>query len=138
MGSRKLIGYMNDVKYSINSYTMNRPAIELGIASLADEEYFKRTVSAVVKTREWTAAELVKRGFSVTASKANFVFASPRGTGITAPRLFTKLRNRDIYVRWWDKVRLCDWLRISIGTDEDMQTFMDAVDDILRKELSSK
>ncbi len=130
MGNSKLIKYMNDVKYSINSYTMNRPAIDLGIAALSDNAYFEKTVSAIIKTRQWTIGELRKRGFKVTESKTNFVFASPED--ISAKEMFAKLRERNIYVRWWDKDRIRDWLRISVGTDGEMQTLIDAVDDIMR------
>ena len=128
MGCKKLIGYMNDVKYSINSYTMNRPAIELGIAALSDDEYFRKTVDSIIRTRQWTIDELKKRGFAVTDSKANFVFASP--SKISAKELFESLKERGIYVRWWDKPRLRDYLRISVGTDEEMKALIEAVDDI--------
>ncbi|MCR4787655.1 MAG: histidinol-phosphate transaminase [Lachnospiraceae bacterium] len=128
-GSSKLIKYLNDVKYSINSYTMNRPAIELGLASLSDEAYFKETVGKVISTRSWTKDELEKRGFTVTDSKTNFVFASP--SKISAKELFTALKEKGIYVRWWDKDRIRDWLRISIGTDEEMRSLMLAIDTII-------
>lgn len=129
IGDKRLIKYLNDVKYSVNSYTMNRPAIELGLASLSDEEYFKETVAKVIATRQWTAGQLVSRGFTVTDSKTNFVFASP--SNITAKELFTALKEQGIYIRWWDKPRIRDWLRISIGTDEEMQKLMDTIDNIL-------
>lgn len=128
MGNAKLIKYMNDVKYSINSYTMNRPAIELGLASLSDDDYFKKTVDSVIRTREWTIEKLRSRGFSVTDSKTNFVFASP--AGITAEKLFNDLKSRGIYVRWWNKPRISDWLRISIGTDDEMRELIDSIDAI--------
>ncbi len=130
MGNSRLIKYMNDVKYSINSYTMNRPAIDLGVAALSDEEYFKKTVEAIIKTRQWTIEELRNRGFKVTDSKTNFVFASPKD--ISAKDLFTKLRERNVYVRWWDKDRIREWLRISIGTDEEMKSLMNAIDECIR------
>lgn len=126
MGCSRLIKYLNDVKYSINSYTMNRPAIELGVASLSDEEYFKKTVGAVIRTREWTIKELRAHGFKVTDSKTNFVFASP--SGISAKEMFESLRDCGIYVRWWDKPRIRDWLRISIGTDEEMKELIKVIE----------
>lgn len=132
MGNSRLIKYMNDVKYSINSYTMNRPAIELGIAALSDEEYYADAVAKVVKTREWTARELRDRGFTVTDSRTNFVFAAPPADRISARELFSGLKKRNIYVRWWDKDRLRDRLRISIGTDEEMQALIKAVDEIMK------
>ena len=131
MGNSRLIKYMNDVKYSINSYTMNRPAIELGIAALSDEEYYAGAVSKVIKTREWTDRELKARGFRVTDSRTNFVFAAPPADKISAGKLFSALKERNIYVRWWDKDRLRDHLRISIGTDEEMQALITAIDEIM-------
>ena len=132
IGNTRLIKYLNDVKYSVNSYTMNRPAIELGLASLSDDGYFTKTISDVIRTRQWTVEELRSRGFEVTDSKTNFVFASP--AGISAKELFEKLRERGIYVRWWDKDRLRDWLRISVGTDEEMKVLVEAIDSITSPE----
>ncbi len=129
IGCSKLIKYLNDVKYSINSYTMNRPAIEIGLASLSDEEYFKETVEKIINTRNWAADELKKRGFTLTDSKTNFLFASP--SGISAGDLFTALRKRGIYVRWWDKDRIREYLRISVGTDEQMKALIREIDDII-------
>ena len=133
MGNRKLIGFLNDVKYSVNSYTMNRPAIELGIAALSDEDYFIKTVADVIKTREWTKTELKNRSFYVTDSKTNFVFASPKSAGCEAGELFAALKDKGIYVRWWDKDRIRDWLRISVGTQEEMHTLIRTIDEIMQK-----
>ncbi|MBQ8665881.1 MAG: histidinol-phosphate transaminase [Lachnospiraceae bacterium] len=133
MGNRKLIGFLNDVKYSVNSYTMNRPAIELGIAALSDEDYFTKTVADVIKTREWTKTELKNRSFYVTDSKTNFVFASPKSAGCEAGELFAALKDKGIYVRWWDKNRIRDWLRISVGTQEEMHTLIRTIDEIMQK-----
>lgn len=132
MGNSRLIKYLNDVKYSINSYTMNRPAIDLGVAALSDDEYFDETVGRIIATRKWAKKELEDRGFTVTDSKTNFLFASPKCT--SAKELFQKLRQRSIYVRWWDKDRIRDWLRISIGTDEEMRTLIAAIDEITGRE----
>lgn len=130
MGCSKLIGYMNDVKYSINSYTMNRPAIELGIAALADDDYYKETIAKIIDTRERISGQLRERGFSVPDSKTNFVFAGcPECT--SAKELFEGLRQKGIFVRWWDKPRLRDRLRITIGTDEEMDALINAIDDLI-------
>ena len=128
VGCPKLIKYMNDVKYSVNSYTMNRPAIECGVAAIEDEDYFKETVGKVVATREWTKKELAARGFKFADSKTNFIFASP--SKCSAKELFDELKKRNIYVRWWDKDRIRDYLRITIGTDDEMKAFIKAVDEI--------
>lgn len=131
MGCSKLIKYMNDVKYSINSYTMNRPAIELGIAALSDDAYYDEAVSKIIATRDRTAGQLRKRGFDVTDSKTNFVFARHQN----AKQIFERLRESGIYVRWWDKPRLRDCLRISVGTDDEMKTLLEQID-IIMKDLS--
>jgi histidinol-phosphate aminotransferase len=118
MGSEKLIGYLNDVKFSFNSYTMNATAIAAGVASVEDEKYFKATVAKVVATRERTKAELSKLGFVFPDSKTNFIFASHRS--VSADEIFNALRANEMYVRHWNKDRISNYMRISIGTDEEM------------------
>lgn len=132
MGNPKLIQYMNDIKSSINSYTMNRPSIECGVASVEDTAYFNETVAKVVATREWTKEQLAKRGFTFPDSKTNFLFASPVNAGIGAEELFMALKDKNIYVRYWNKPIIKDYLRITIGTDEEMEAFIKAVDEIIK------
>lgn len=123
MGNPVLIKYLNDVKYSFNSYTMNRPAIELGVAVIEDEVYFQETLQKIIDTREWTKEELRRLGFSFEDSKSNFIFAAHEH--VPAKELFTALRERDIYVRYFDKERINNHLRITIGTRQEMETFID-------------
>ena len=118
MGSEKLIGYLRDVKFSFNSYTMNATAIAAGAASVADEEYFREITDKVVATREWVKEELRRLGFVVTDSKTNFVFATHKS--VPAKQIFEALRAREIYVRYWEKPRIDNHMRISIGTDAEM------------------
>jgi histidinol-phosphate aminotransferase len=114
-----LIKYLNDVKYSYNSYTMNMPSIILGKASIEDEDYFRETIEKVVETREWFAEELCKLNFKVPVSATNFVFASP--SGISAKEIFERLKEVGIYVRYFNLPRIDNYLRISIGRREDME-----------------
>ena len=107
------------MKVSVNSDTMNPPSLVLGSASLKDDEYFKEKVSAVIKTREWTKEELKNLGFTMTESKTNFLFASHPER--KAEEIMNKLRERGIIVRHFKKPRIDNYLRISIGTDEEMQ-----------------
>ena len=123
VANEKLIKYINDVKYSYNSYTMNTPSIVLGTASIEDDEYFKEKVEAIKKTREWFTEELKKLGFRVLPSSANFVFASPRTK--TAEEVFEEAKKRGIYVRFWNKPIIKDFLRITIGLDEEMKKVVD-------------
>lgn len=119
-GQPKLIKYLNDVKYSFNSYTMDRLTIEIGAKAIANRAYFEETTRKIIATREWTKAELAKLGFVFGDSKSNFIFAThPQ---ILAEKLFLDLKNNDIYVRHFKQPeRINNYLRISIGTDEEMQ-----------------
>lgn len=117
-GNEKLIKYMNDVKFSINSYTMNRLTVAAGTAALEDEEYFKETCDKVIATRERTKVRLRELGFDMPDSKSNFVFVTHES--IPASDIFNAAKSAGIYLRWWNKDRISNRLRISIGTDEEM------------------
>ena len=119
IGNEKLIGYLNDVKFSVNSYTMNLPAQLLGVEAVRDDGYFKSVTAKIVATREYVKGELKKLGFSFPDSKANFIFASHET--IPAEQIFQALREADIYVRYWNKPRISEHLRITVGTDEQME-----------------
>ena len=123
MGNPKLIKYMNDVKYSYNSYTMNMPSIIYGAASIEDEEYFRNTINKVIATRERFVREAEKLGFICLPSSANFVFAT--NPNIPAREIFEKARENNIFVRYFDKPRINNYLRISIGTDEQMDKLLE-------------
>lgn len=123
IGSEKLIRYLNDVKFSFNSYTMNLPAQALGVEAVRDDAYFKEITGKIIATRERVKGELKAIGFSFPDSKGNFIFAS-HGE-IPARQIFEALRRADIYVRYWDKPRISDYLRITIGTDAQMDRLLD-------------
>ena len=123
MGNPVLIKYLNDVKYSFNSYTMDQTTLALGAAAIADRAYFEETVHKVVETREWTKKELTKLGFVFGDSKANFIFASH--PEIPAADLFAALREANIIVRYFNKPRIANYLRITIGTQEDMEKLIE-------------
>ena len=129
MGNPKLISYLNDCKYSFNSYTMDRITILLGKAAVEDREYFETQVKRIVDTREWTKKQLRELGFTMPDSKANFVFASHER--VEARIIFEELKQRGIYVRYFNKPRIDNCLRITIGTDEEMGALMEALKDIL-------
>ena len=121
-GSAKLIGYLNDAKFSFNSYTMNRPSLEAGAACVRSVDYFEEITSKIIATREWTKTELTKLGFTFPDSYANFIFAAHKK--VPAEELYKALRERDIYVRYFKKPRIDNYLRITIGTDEQMQSLI--------------
>lgn len=130
MGSEKLIRYLNDAKYSVNSYTMNRPALALGAEAVKDDDYFKEICGKIIATRERTAKELTALGFTFPESYGNFIFASH--SQVNAQEIFEKLKKHDIYVRHWNKERIDNYLRITIGTDEQMDTLFAALKEILK------
>lgn len=122
IGNEKLIRYLNDVKFSFNSYTMNLPSQLLGAEAVRDEAYFKEITGKIIATRERVKGELRKLGFTFPDSRANFIFATH--PSIPAKQIFQALREADIYVRHWDKPRISEYLRITIGTDEQMDTLL--------------
>ena len=128
-GSPELIRAMKDVKYSFNSYTMNLPAQTAGAAAVRDDAYFQDTVARVIHTREKTAAALKELGFVFPPSDANFLFASHRQK--PAREIYEELKKRDIFVRYFDKPRISNYLRITIGTDEQMETLLRQLKQIL-------
>lgn len=131
IGNQELIKALNDVKYSFNSYTMNRPSILLGTASLKDESYFRETTEKIMETRSWFESEMRKLGFSFPDSKANFIFASHKE--IPAKEIFEAAKEHKIYVRYFAKPRIDNYLRISIGTREEMQKLLDFLTDYLNQ-----
>ena len=127
IGNPVLIKYINDVKYSYNSYTMDRITLELGKEALLDQEYFKETCEKIIKTRETTKVELKKLGFDFNDSKANFIFATHKT--YKAKDIFEYLKSQKIYVRYFDKERIDNHLRITVGTDEEMNRLIEVLKD---------
>lgn len=131
MANPTLIKYLNDVKYSFNSYTMDTITIEAGTASIRDRGYFEETRNKIIATREWTKKELKRLGFAFGDSKSNFIFASHEK--VQAEDIMKELREHDIYVRHFTKPsRIRNYLRISIGTDEEMKTLIDCLEQFLK------
>ena len=128
-GNEKLIKYLSDVKYSFNSYTMNTPTLELGALAISNRDYFDKTRNMVIGTRERVKKELKELGFEFADSKTNFIFAKhPKKSG---KEIFANLRSRGIIVRRFDLPRIDEYLRISIGTDEEMDTLIRALKEII-------
>ncbi|HJA13261.1 MAG TPA: histidinol-phosphate transaminase [Candidatus Mediterraneibacter merdipullorum] len=118
ISSPELIRCLNNVKYSFNSYTMSRAALACGAAGVRDRGYFEDHVRKIIRTRKRTEEELRGMGFITTSSSANFLFVRhPQHEG---RELFEKLRSEKICVRHWDDDRICQYLRITVGTDEEM------------------
>lgn len=129
MGNEKLIGYLKNVKFSFNSYTMNRTSQVLGVEAVKDDAYFKACNAKIIETREWMKGELQKLGFTFPDSMANFIFAAHES--ISGKVLFEELKSRGIFVRHWDKPRIAEYLRITVGTKEQMDTLAEALREIV-------
>lgn len=130
MANPVLIKYLNDVKYSFNSYTMDRITIAAATEAVKDRDYFEETTAKVIKTREWTKNELARLGFEFGDSKSNFIFA--RHPKMSGQELFEKLKAEQVFVRHFSKPeRIADYLRISIGTDQQMQKLISILERIL-------
>lgn len=119
IGSPELIRYLNDAKYSFNSYTMNQTSLVCGVEAVRDKEYFEKGIRKIVETREWAKEELRKLGFTFTDSRANFIFAAH--PDYDARELFEAMKKKGIYVRFWGSERIEQYLRITIGTREEME-----------------
>jgi len=122
MGNRDMIKYLSDAKFSFNSYTMNRTALNLGVEAVLDTAYFTNITAKIMKTREWFEKELDRLGFIYPKSLGNFVFATH--PSISGEVLFNALREKGIYVRRWDRPRIAEYLRITIGTDGEMRVLV--------------
>lgn len=129
MGNEKLIGYLKNVKFSFNSYTMNRTSQVLGVEAVKDDAYFKACNIQIIETREWVKGQLRELGFTFPDSMANFIFAAH--VSIPGKKLFEELKARKIFVRHWDKPRIADYLRITIGTKEQMEELLTALKEIV-------
>ena len=131
-GSEQLIWYLNAVKNSFNSYTMNRLVQVLGAASVRDKEYFERTNALIIATRERMKRELKKMGFLLWDSKSNFLFVTH--PLVKAQKLYEDLRSVGIYVRYFSKPeRISDYLRIAIGTDQETDYLIMQLKKILKQ-----
>lgn len=122
MGQPQLIRYLNDVKYSFNSYTMNSLVIAMGAAAIRDRAYFEETRTRIIATRERVKRELREIGYHCGDSMSNFLFVTH--DTVSMEELFRELKEQNIYVRHFDRDRIRNYLRISIGTDEEMDVLL--------------
>ncbi|MBE5752163.1 MAG: histidinol-phosphate transaminase [Clostridiales bacterium] len=129
--SESLIADLNTIKYSTNPYNVNRMTAAMGVAALCEEEYFKDTCKTICENREYTAAELVKLGFKVLPSKTNFLFV--QSDEVDGKTLYEKLKARGILVRHFNGERIAAFNRVTVGTREQMDAFLQAVKEIVKE-----
>ncbi len=132
MGSKKLIKALNDVKYSINSYTLNQASILAGVEGVRDWEYYNEKIQNILDVRNESEKEFRRLGFSFPKSGANFLFVTH--ASIPAKDLYEALKENKIYVRYFDLPRIDNYLRVTIGKKEEM----DKLFDFLSKYIESK
>ena len=130
IGSLELIDGLCRVRDSFNSFPVDTLAMKIASLALRDREWYDATREKIVRTRERTVTALEDLGFSVLPSKANFVYARPEKTG--ASDLYKKLREKGILIRYFQGDRISDFVRISIGTDEEMEILLDNISEIVR------
>lgn len=129
-GNKNLIKALNNIKFSYNSYTLNQPAIRAGVAAIKDDEYFKTLVEEITKTREEYKFKLQKLGFTCTDSKTNFIFATHES--IPAKEIYEKLKEQNIYVRWFDIPRIDNHIRITVGSREEMNSLINMLEEMIK------
>ena len=128
-GSEELIDGLNRIKNSINSYTVDTLAMNGALESIKDVDYFKETTEKIINTRERVSKEFKNLGFKVIESAANFVFISHKD--IKAEKLFKRLKEEGVLVRYFNSKRVDNYLRVSIGTDSEMDTLLEKIKKIL-------
>ena len=131
IGSENIIEGLNRLKFSFNSYTIDRISIEAGIESFKDDDYFVKTNAKIIETREKTVKKLKELGFKVLNSSANFIFISHNK--VFAGDLYKQLKENGVLVRYFAKNRIDNYLRVTIGTDEEMEIFIEKLKDLLEK-----
>lgn len=136
LGNRKLIADLNTVKYSTNPYNVNRMTMAAGKAALEEASYYTDHCKEIQQTREFTRRELIGRGFTVTDSKANFLFVKHRELG--GKELYLSLKEKGILIRHFDKPVIMEYNRITIGTMEEMKALLCAIDEVMNERESAQ
>ena len=131
LGSPALIEALNRVKYSFHPYNVNRLSMLAGAAAVEDDAYFQKCTAAVAGNREWTRKELEALGFTVLPSSANFLFA--KSNSVSGEDLYRRLKENGILVRWFDADRIRDYVRITIGSLEQMVALVDQLDQMMQE-----
>ena len=133
IGCKELIQDLNTIKYSTNPYNVNRMTAAAGIGALKDDNYTKKNCLIVEQNRQYTERELEKLGFTMTNSSANFLFA--KHSTIAGKEIYQKLKEKGVLIRHFDKERLKDYNRITIGSKKQMKVFIEKLNQVLKELL---
>lgn len=129
IGCKALIQDLNTVRFSTNPYNINRMTMAAGVGALEDEAYSRKNCSVIMENREYTRAELERLGFECLPSQANFLFA--RHPAVSGKKLYEDLKERGILIRHFEKDRIKEFNRITIGTREQMQALIAVLEELL-------
>ena len=133
IGNKALIGDLNTLKYSKNPYNVNRMTMAAGVGTLMDEVHIRKNCQEIMDVRQWTAQQLKEAGFTLTDSKANFLFAMhPTADG---KEIYLRLKQKGVLIRHFDTPRLCQYNRITIGSRQQMEIFMKTLKEVLEELL---
>ncbi len=134
VASEEIIKDLNTIKYSTNPYNINSTTMAAGIGCMSDEKYTLKNCQCIQEVRDYTVNELDRLGFTLTDSITNFVFA--KHDKFDGKKLYEKLKENSILVRHFDKERISQYLRITIGTKKQMTTLVKTLKKILEDEKS--
>ena len=131
IGCKALIGDLNTIKYATNPYNVNRMTMAAGVGTLLDEDYIQKNCRQIMEVREWTVQQLKAAGFVLTDSKANFIFAMhPQADG---KEIYLRMKQKGVLIRHFDKPRLCQYNRITVGSREQMEIFLEKLKEVLEE-----
>lgn len=131
IGSPALIEDLDKIKYSTNSYNINRLTMAAAIATIENNDYYAENSRRIQENRAYTAGELEKLDFETLPSQANFIFTRCRR--MEGGALYRALKARGVLVRHWEKPEIADWCRVTIGSREQMDVFLEKVREILKE-----
>ena len=129
IANEEIIKDLEKIKYSTNPYSINRLSLLAGTAAVESDSYYMDNCKKIIKTREYTTAELIKLGFKVLPSSANFIFA--KKDGLNGEEIYKNLRKNGILVRHFTKDKIKDYNRITIGTQKEMEKFIIVISSII-------
>lgn len=133
IAQKEIIEDLNKLKFSFNPYNLNTLSIKAAAAAIADNEYYDEKIARIVETRDKTQKQLEALGFKCTDSKSNFIFAAT--DKMPGAKIYEELRKRNILIRYFNKEKIDNYLRITVGSDEDMQTLVESIKEILEAQV---
>ena len=133
IANEKIIEDLKLIKYSTNPYNVSKAGMYAGIGALIDEEYFNKNCKKIIENREKMISALISEGFFVTNSKANFIFA--KKDGLSGEKLYLSLKEKGVLVRYFNKKRISDFVRITVGNDEETAALITAIKEVIKENL---